>query len=200
MGGLPNDFRRYLATNNFASKVFEYQINNLYENTGKPVVIIAHSYGALLALTNLLKNKNDTIFLKKIKKFIAMAPPFSGSTELLNVFFHGTKDFDKDIQFAGTKYPIFGQYIMYKSLPIIMELRPLPIAAKIFTDSVYKELGDTLRDRLYCENKTCYSYSVNEKFDNIFKGYFPSLTDPECNYHSNLESKNTFNGKCYTYI
>ena len=200
LGGLPNDFRRYLATNNFASKVFEYQINNLYENTGKPVVIIAHSYGALLALTNLLKNKNDTIFLKKIKKFIAMAPPFSGSTELLNVFFHGTKDFDKNIQFAGTKYPIFGQYIMYKSLPIIMELRPLPIAAKIFTDSVYKELGDTLRNRLYCENKTCYSYSINEKFDNIFKGYFPSLTDPECNYHSNLESKNTFNGKCYTYI
>ena len=65
LGAIPNDYRRYLSTNNFASQIFKYQINRLYENTGKPVVIIAHSYGTLLTLTNLLKNEDDKEFLKK---------------------------------------------------------------------------------------------------------------------------------------
>ena len=67
IGAIPNDYRRYLYTNNFATKVFEYQINRLYQNTGKPVVIVAHSYGTLLTLTNLLKKKEDKSFLKKSK-------------------------------------------------------------------------------------------------------------------------------------
>ncbi len=54
LAGLPNDYRRFLATNNFAFNVFRLQINKLYQNTGKPVVIVAHSYGTLLTLTNLL--------------------------------------------------------------------------------------------------------------------------------------------------
>ena len=178
LGAVPNDFRRYLATNNFATEVFKYQINRLYENTGKPVVIIAHSYGTLLTLTNLLKNENDKTFMKKIKKFIAMAPPFTGATKLLDVFLHGTQDFNT----VGTNYPLFGQYLMYKSLPTIMELRPLPMAAKIFTDQSYKELGDALRDRLEietdCLNRYCGYSEIgpkSEKFDNLFKGYFPSF-------------------------
>ena len=48
LGALPNDYRRFLATNNFAEKVFISQVNRLYKNTGKPVVIVAHSYGTLL--------------------------------------------------------------------------------------------------------------------------------------------------------
>lgn len=86
-----NDYRRYLSTNNFASEVFKYQINRLYNNTGKPVIIVAHSYGTLLSLTNLLKNEKDKNFMKKIKKFIAMTPPFSGSTKLLEIFLKGTQ-------------------------------------------------------------------------------------------------------------
>ena len=48
LGALPNDFRRYLSTNNFATKVFRYLIESFYENTGKPVIIIAHSFGNLI--------------------------------------------------------------------------------------------------------------------------------------------------------
>ena len=40
LGGLPNDYRRYLATNNFATKVFKSQINRLNKNTEKPVVLL----------------------------------------------------------------------------------------------------------------------------------------------------------------
>ena len=217
LGALPNDYRRYLYTNNFASKVFEYQINRLYQNTGKPVVVVAHSYGTLLTLTNLLKKQGDTSFMKKIKKFIAMAPPFAGSTKLLDVFLHGTNDFNKifktnfydlDIKIYLTHYSLFGQYLMYKSLPTIMELRPQPIAAQIFTDSTYSELGTALRDRLdiekKCKNKNCDITEIENKtssFDYLFKGYFPSLLDSECSYESNIGgNQKTLNRKCYTNI
>ena len=92
LAGLPNDYRRYLATNNFATQVFKKQIERLYSNTGKPVVVVAHSYGTLLALSNLLREKNNKSFLKKIKKFIAIAPPFAGATKLLDAFLHGLND------------------------------------------------------------------------------------------------------------
>ena len=213
LGALPNDYRTYLYPNNFATKVFESQINSLYENTGKPVVIVAHSYGNNLALTNLLKNKANSAFLKKIKKFVAIAPPFAGATKLLDAFFNGINEFNKEVDFLGKKikisnYNIFGQQIMYKALPVIMELRPLSIAAKIFTDSKYKELGEAIKSRIdterECKSTDCSSNTLKsktEKFDNIFKGYFPSLTDSECEYESSISGNaNTYNRKCYTNI
>ena len=140
---LPNDYRRYISTNNFAKEVFKSQINRLYKNTGKPVVIVSHSLGSLVALTNLLLNKDDKEFMKKIKKFIALAPPFSGATKDLDIFFHGMRDFDTN-----------------KNI----------------------------------DKKT-------KKFDAIFKGYFPSLLDKECEYEKKIHgNKETFNRKCYTNI
>ena len=193
-----------MKTNNFATEVFKNQINRLYNNTGKPVVIISHSYGTLLTLTNLLKNEKDKTFLRKIKKFIAMAPPFSGATKLLDVFLHTTKDFDSDKSY----YHPFGQYLMYKSLPTIMELRPKSMAAKIFTDNTYNELGNAIRNRLEierdCKEKDCDFSQIKtktSKFDEIFKGYFPSLLDSECNYEEKIGgNQKTLNRKCYTYI
>ena len=206
LAALPNDFRRYLASNNFATEVFKSQINRLYENTGKPVIIVAHSYGTLLTLTNLLKNKNDKDFMKKIKKFIAMAPPFAGSSKLLDVFLHATNDLNNKM----TNYPNFGQYLIYKSLPTIVELRPQPMAAKIFTSPDYKELGNALRDRLEierdCKEKNCDISEIEaktKKFDEIFEGYFPSLLDYECKYESPSDLKykeNANNRKCFTNI
>ena len=213
LGALPNDFRRYLYTNNFATKVFESQINRLYANTGKPVVIVAHSYGTLLTLTNLLKKKTNTAFLKKIKKFVALAPPFAGATKLLDAFLHGLNDWNKEVEILVkkikiTNYNIFGQHFMYKALPTITELRPLSIAAKIFTDSRYKELGEAIKSRIdterECKSTACSKstlQSKTSKFDNIFKGYFPSLTDSECEYESSISGNaNTYNRKCYTNI
>ena len=213
IGGLPNDYRRYLSTNNFATKVFERQINDLYSNTGKPVVIVAHSYGTLLTLTNLIKKKNDKTFLQKIKKFVAVAPPFSGSGKLLDAFFHGINDWNKAIEVLDhkivlTNYNIFGQLLMYKTLPTITELRPLSMAAKIFTDSSYSELANAIRGRLeiekQCKNINCNANTINSKaakFDSLFKGYFPSLTDSECSYESSIGgNSDTLNRKCYTGI
>ena len=210
-GAIPNDYRRYLATNNFATKVFESQINRLYLNTGKPVVIVAHSYGTLLTLTNLIKKKGNTNFLSKIKKFIAIAPPFAGATKLLDAFLHGLHEWDKEVDFFGKKiqitdYNIFGQLFMYKTLPTITELRPLSIAAKIFTDSKYSELGEAIKARIdterKCKSTDCSADTLKTetaKFDSIFKDYYPSLTDKECAYESSISGNpDTYSRKCYT--
>ena len=213
LGAVPNDYRRFLATNNFATQAFEKQINRLYLNTGKPVVIVAHSYGTLLTLTNLIKKKSNTNFLKKIKKFIAIAPPYAGATKLLDAFLHGLNDWNKEIDIMGrkikiTNYNIFGQQFMYKTLPTITELRPLSIAQKLFTDSKYSELGAALKARLdterECKATNCAAnilQAKTAKFDAIFKGYFPSLTDSECAYESSIGGNSkTYNRKCYTNI
>ena len=213
LGGLPNDYRRYLSTNNFATQVFKDQINRLYSNTGKPVVVVAHSYGSLLILTNLLKEKSNKNFLNKIKKFIAIGPPFAGSTKLLDVFLHGLNTWNKEIEILGKKfvlsnYNVFGQLLMYKSLPTITELRPLPIAAKIFTDGKYTKLGEAIRDRINtetkCKNHDCSHDELRtntRKFDKIFEDYFPSLADEECAYESYIGGNDkVLNRKCYTNI
>ena len=202
-GGIPNDYRRFIATNNFTTEAFRYQVNTLYANTGKPVVIVGHSYGTLVTLTNLLMERNKDL-LPKIKKFIAVAPPFAGSSKLLDVFFHGMDGFNKEFDIFGkkiviTNYNIFGQNMMYKSLPTLTELRPLSIAAKILTDNKYKELGKALKERISyeieCKNQRCEDKSTN-KFDHIFKGYFPVFSDEECEY----EETSTLNRKCFTNI
>ena len=213
LGAVPNDFRRFLSTNNFATRVFESQINRLYTNTGKPVVIVAHSYGTLLTLTNLIKQKSNSAFLKKIKKFVAIAPPFAGATKLLDAFLHGLNDWNKEVTVFGkkikiTNYNIFGQYFMYKSLPTITELRPQSIATKIFTDSQYSTLGQAIKSRIdterECKSKNCqanYIKTQTAKFDSLFKGYYPSLTDSECAYESSIGGNtNTYARKCYTNI
>ena len=206
LGGLPNDYRRYLATNNFAKKVFRSQIERLYSNTGKPVVVVGHSYGTLLALTNLVREENKDL-LPKIKKFVAIAPPFAGSSKLLDVFLHGMNEWNKSFNVLGktitiTNYNIFGQNMMYETLPVITELRPLPIAAKLFTDSKYKELGDALKERIgyekKCKNVVCSD--TTPKFDKLFKGYFPSVTDSECAFENISDGKESFSRKCFTQL
>ena len=206
LGGLPNDYRRFLNTNNFAKNVFRSQIERLYSNTGKPVVVVGHSYGTLVALTNLVRTENKDL-LPKIKKFVAIAPPFAGSSKLLDIFLHGLDEWNKSFKILGktitiTNYNKFGQHMMYQSVPCITELRPLPIAAKIFTDSKYKVLGDALRERIAYENKCRYTRcsDTTPKFDNLFKGYFPSVTDSECAYENILDGENSFSRKCFTQI
>lgn len=164
--------------------MFRTQIERLYKNTGKPVIIIGHSFGTLLSLTNLIINKDDTNFMKKIKTFIAMAPPFSGSSKLVDIFLHGNRDI---MDIPVINYNIFGQYLLYKTLPVAIELRPLSIAAKIFADKSYSEISEAIKGRLEierdCEKTDCDINTIKsktEKFDKLFKDYFPSLLDPEC--------------------
>ena len=66
LGSIPYYFRRFVATNEFVTKVFRFQIENLYNITGKKVIIIAHSFGTLNTLNNLIYKENKDL-IPKIK-------------------------------------------------------------------------------------------------------------------------------------
>jgi len=55
LSAVPYDFRRFIATNDFAYKTLEYHIDRMTKLTGKPVIIIAHSFGNLVTLNALQK-------------------------------------------------------------------------------------------------------------------------------------------------
>ena len=99
-GGIPNDYRKFLSNNVFTTNAIRYQIENLYKNTGKPVVIIGHSFGTNTMLSNLLKEENSDL-LPKIKKFIAVGPPFAGSSQLIKVFFQDRDKNGANIELLG---------------------------------------------------------------------------------------------------
>jgi len=208
LGGVPNDYRKFLANNIFTTNAIRYQIENLYKNTGKSVVLIGHSYGTNTLLENLVKEENSDI-LPKIKKFVAVGPPFAGSAELITRFFEADQ-FSKRFSYLNVEMRAeldkFGWGMIINTLPIAIELRPLPIIGELFNDPEYKELGDAIKERLYLEKECGYQlcdddkiekYSV--KFDSLFKGYYPSLTEPVCKFES-IIAKNTnyFNRKCLT--
>lgn len=200
LAGIPQDYRRFASTNPFAVKAFEYQINQLYANTGKPVVIVGHSYGTLLTLAQLLKSSSAT--LGKVKRFIALAPPFAGAGDLLNVFLYGHKDFNKKIDLGSLNvfnlyFDMFAQNMMFKALPSINELRPLNIVNTLFTSAEYKDFGAAVSERLAlekeCANKNCDASYVTEHsklFSAMFGNTFPSLNDAECKINSNNENEN----------
>ena len=82
--GIPYDYRRYVHSYKFFENAFEYEINTLYRNTGKPVVVITTSHGGSLTLNKLIKASPE--LKKKIKCFIPIVPPFAGSSHLLHAY------------------------------------------------------------------------------------------------------------------
>ncbi len=201
--GLPYDYRRFLYNNKFAINAFRYHIDRMYKNTGKKVVIVAHSYGTLLTLSNLVGANKD--LSNKILKFIAIGGPFAGSSKLLDVFLHGMTAWDVNIPLGDKKikvinYNPYGQHIMYKALPTIMELRPLPILKELFTKDEYKDFAEAIKERLnlerFCKEniEECTVDYINKnsiKFKNIFGNAFPDLTSKDCKISNYLKLNKT---------
>ena len=117
LAAVPNDFRKFISTNKFSHDALVYHVNRMYELTGKPVVIIAHSFGNLVTLDALNKEKNDKRFTSKIKKWISLAPPFAGASKATEYFLNGMDDFNRQIHWAigYLWFERFGQKIMLKS-------------------------------------------------------------------------------------
>ena len=207
LAGIPNDYRQFLANNKFTMEAFRYQVERLYENTGKKVVLIGHSFGTI-TLYNSLVNKNNKGILYKIKKFIAVGPTFAGSSQLIDVFFKSGDRYSTSINVGGgvvsAGYDDFGFGFIINKLPTAIELRPLPILGNLFTKPGYEIFSDAIKERFFlekeCGHKKCDDYLLNKystRFNALFKDYFPLLTDDDCKYESNLdESNNLYNRKC----
>jgi hypothetical protein len=189
IAGIPYDFRRFVSTNEVFKEIFKNQIERLFANTGKPVIIIAHSYGCLNTLNSLVKS--DKEILKKIKKFIAVGPPFAGAPKGLELFLHGSSEFNTKFTFQrfdilNVKLDEFGQRLALPLTPVGYELRPNPILFKLFNDEKYKDFKSALVERFSlekeCRIKDCdkdyikkNSYLFSKLFENI-----PNFDDSEC--------------------
>ena len=207
LAAIPNDYRQFLANNKFTINAFRYQVEKLYENTGKKVVLIGHSHGTITFYNSLVRKENKDI-LPKIKKFIAVGPPFAGSAELIDIYFKNENRYQTSIPIGGAElnagFDEFGFGFIINKLPTAIELRPLPIIGNLFTKPGYEIFADAIKERFFLEKKCghtkCDDYIINKyshKFNALFKDYFPLLTDDDCKFESDLkETDKVFNRKC----
>ena len=205
LAAIPNDFRRFISKNDFAYDALKYHVNTMFNYTGKPVIIIAHSFGNLVTLNGLKKYPE---LKDKIKKWISLAPPFGGATKAAENFIHGITDFNFDVipKFSYSEFHKFGQFLMLKSIPTVYELKPYSIFYKLFNSVKYANFAEAIRKRIIleneCRNKECEKSYIEENsaaFDNYFSDYFPSLTLDQCKYEESIGgNQDTNNKKCFT--
>ena len=207
IGGIPNDYRQFLVKNNFTIEALHHQIEKFYYNTGKPVILIGHSHGTITLYNSLVHKRNKDI-LYKIKKFVAVGPPFAGSSELIDVFFNDENKYRATINLGygelSAGFDQFGFGFIVNKLATATELRPLPIIGDLFTKPGYEIFADAIKERFFLEKKCghtkCDDYVIkkySQKFNALFKDYFPLLTDDDCKFEENLEErKDVYNRKC----
>ena len=188
--GVSFDYRRYIHSNKFFENSLIYEINRLYRNTGKKVVIITHSLGGLLVLANLFRMRED--IKNKIKSFVPIVPPFAGASHLLEAYLYGLTDFNTEIKIGNffdfkvilTK---FSESMYFSYAPVVAELRPQYSLIEELMKPEYNKLKLAIEELLQVE-KECWDKNCPEdKVKNMTKNYyeifgddFPLLSDPDC--------------------
>jgi len=66
IGANPYDFRKFVSTNDNFIHAFRYQVESLYERTGKKVIVIAHSYGTVNTYNQIIQDSEATKKNKEI--------------------------------------------------------------------------------------------------------------------------------------
>ena len=188
--GISFDYRRYIHSFKFFEQSFEYEINRLYRNTGKPVIIITHSLGGLLAYNELLKLSPK--LLEKVKSFVPIVPPFAGSSYLLEAYLYGLDDFDSEINILDfIKFKIevtrFSESLYFSSAPVVGELRPQNGILKPLNKPEYSKLKLAVEELIEvekeCWDKNCPSdkiLNMTKNYYDVFGDDFPSLADEDC--------------------
>ena len=220
--GISYDYRRYIHSHKFFENAFIYEVNRLYRNTGKKVVIITHSLGGLLTLSSLLKSKTD--ILNKIKAFVPIVPPFAGSSHLLEAYLYGLTDMTTEINIGNlihikAELSKFSQAMYTCFIPVVAELRPQFGLIKELMKNEYNKLklavDELIKVEKECWDKNCDYDTVKEMTKNYYEVFgddFPSLSDPDCQltedeinyYKNNKDNNNKLNSvkfrKCITNI
>lgn len=94
---IPYDWRKSANSPKLA-KTYKNILKGLRAATGKPVSIIAHSFGNLVTM-NLLWSLNLSQKEKLIKRLYSIAPPFLGTPIMNSYFLGGTAEFDLHLKF-----------------------------------------------------------------------------------------------------
>ena len=92
MAALPYDFKEsHCSINTAFENLFYNLVKSLYDNTGKKVVIIAHSYGNLNVLNQL--NKNNKSVKDFIEHYVDIAGPLLGAPKAIQYSTVGSNEF-----------------------------------------------------------------------------------------------------------
>ena len=188
--GISYDYRRYIHSYKFFETAFEYEINRLYRNTGKPVVIITTSHGGSFVLNELIKMTPE--IKKKIKCFVPIVPPFAGSSHLLQAYLYGLGDFNSDINIIDLinikiQLTYFSESLYFSSAPVVGELRPQYGIVSALEKPEYSKLKLAIEELIEvekeCWDKNCPEEKIRDMTKNyyeIFGDDFPSLADEDC--------------------
>ena len=122
MAAVPYDFKEAYCENQQFAKTFEGMINLLYENTGRKVNIIAHSYGNLNSYFQILNNSK---LKEKINSYIAIAPPLTGSYKAPSLIFRGSNEFLTQMPYiAKINFSPFAMSLSFPFLGVGYQLLP----------------------------------------------------------------------------
>ena len=188
--GISYDYRKYIHSYKFFETAFEYEINRLYRNTGKPVVIISTSHGGLLALNELIKISPE--LKNKIKCFVPIVPPFAGSSHLIQAYLYGLGDFNTEINIIDLikikiELTYFSESLYFSSVPVLGELRPQYGIITALQKPEYSKLKLAIEELIEFEKECGPINCSEEKVKNMTKNYFeifgddfPSLADKDC--------------------
>ena len=189
-GGVSYDYRRYLHSLKSVQDSLEYQINRLYRNTGKPVIIITQSLGGVVTYNALLQLSPE--LKKKIKSFVPMVPPFAGSSIAIQAYLYGISQFDTDINILDIikmriELSTFSESMYFSSIPITCELRPTYGVLKALEKPEFAKLKLAIEEIINVEKECWDKNCPKEKIEKMTKNYyeifgddFPSLAAEDC--------------------
>jgi len=196
MAGLPYDFRKFHLTNSNFKDKFELLVEMLYRNTGKKVIVVAHSLGNLNVL-NILNKENQVN--SKIKRYIGMVPPFYGATKAVEFFSTGSTEFriklflSEYIDISSQAQKFYGTFT-----PVSYALTLRPKLHELTNLDKYKEFIVAIKERIDLEkkcgilskeyNKTCTIDFVRNNSKN-FKKFFPFFPQFDSDLCINLREK-----------
>ena len=116
-GGVPYDFRYNYCKNKEFGANFEKMVNYLFEQTGKKVTIVAHSYGNLNSLYQMTKGSLKGKVKTFVNHFISLAPPLTGVIKTALMASRGSPELTFNDSYG---YPIkFNRFAQSISLPTI---------------------------------------------------------------------------------
>lgn len=190
LASLPYDWRKFYGADEIFKEKFENLVEMLYRNTGKKVIIVAHSFGNLNVLKIL--NKNNHIN-SKIKRYVGLAPPYSGVPKTIETFSYSLRDsrnkaaFMQDIDLGWEALKFSGV-----NTPVSYLFNLKPYLHQISKVGKYKEFINALEERFELEkncgilsqnyNQICkakYIEDHSHKFKSIFP-FFPQFDSDSC--------------------
>jgi hypothetical protein len=163
---VPFDWRRN-SNHEYNFHLAKQSVDLAYNLTGKPAVLVGHSYGSIIAL-NYLYSIPQEEKEQKISRLITVGPPLTGANKSIKGFIIGFEEMNIKIKLLSFKiidlyFSIQNQKIMLYNTPAPLEMFP-----KFFWD-IHKEdeWMNVIRARSKVENSItqCVRNYFKEKYD-----------------------------------